>query len=100
MRERCQTAQAIAERGEVPELLTKATWRRDGAFSAQLCERAVDVMFKSAARGGTVRRAAAAARISRRACGERAHLDDVGAAGDDVRPRRARVALRQSDPLA
>ena len=25
---------------------TKATWRRDGAFSAELCERAVDVLFK------------------------------------------------------
>jgi 3-hydroxy-9,10-secoandrosta-1,3,5(10)-triene-9,17-dione monooxygenase len=46
MRGHCATAQAFAERGEVPDLPTKATWRRDGAFSAGLCERAVDVLFK------------------------------------------------------
>jgi 3-hydroxy-9,10-secoandrosta-1,3,5(10)-triene-9,17-dione monooxygenase len=46
MRDHCQTAQTLAERGEVPDLLLKATWRRDGAFSAELCERAVDVLFK------------------------------------------------------
>ena len=47
MREHCRTAQTLAERGEVPDLLIKATWRRDGAFSAELCERAVDVLFKT-----------------------------------------------------
>ncbi len=46
MRDHCQTAQTLAERGDVPDLLLKATWRRDGAFTAQLCERAVDVLFK------------------------------------------------------
>jgi 3-hydroxy-9,10-secoandrosta-1,3,5(10)-triene-9,17-dione monooxygenase len=46
MRRHCEAAQAIAERSEVPDLPTKATWRRDGAFSAGLCERAVDVLFK------------------------------------------------------
>ena len=38
-------AQTLAERGEVPDLLLKATWRRDGAFTAELCERAVDVQI-------------------------------------------------------
>jgi 3-hydroxy-9,10-secoandrosta-1,3,5(10)-triene-9,17-dione monooxygenase len=47
MRDHCQTAQTLAERGEVPDLSTKATWRRDGAFTAGLCERAVDVLFKT-----------------------------------------------------
>ncbi len=47
MRDHCHAAQALAERGEVPDLLAKATWRRDGAFSAGLCERAVDVLFKT-----------------------------------------------------
>src|SRR5438270_449193 len=51
MRDYCATAQAMAERDEVPDLLTKATWRRDGAFSAELCERAVDVLFKSGGGG-------------------------------------------------
>jgi len=46
MRRRCEEAQAIAERGEVPRMAIKAAWRRDGAFTAGLCERAVDVLFK------------------------------------------------------
>ena len=52
LRTDCEAAQAIAERGEVPDLATKATWRRDGAFAAQLCGRAVDVIFKSAGATG------------------------------------------------
>ena len=51
MRDHCQTAQALAERGEVPDLLTKVTWRRDGAFTAGLCERAVNVLFKTGGGG-------------------------------------------------
>jgi 3-hydroxy-9,10-secoandrosta-1,3,5(10)-triene-9,17-dione monooxygenase len=51
MRGHCEAAQAMAERDEVPDLLTKATWRRDGAFSAGLCERAVDVLFKAGGGG-------------------------------------------------
>ena len=35
----------------VPDLALKATWRRDGAFTAQLCERAVDVLFKTGGGG-------------------------------------------------
>jgi 3-hydroxy-9,10-secoandrosta-1,3,5(10)-triene-9,17-dione monooxygenase len=46
MRRHCQAAQDFAERGEVPDMMTKATWRRDGAFTAAMCERAVDVLFK------------------------------------------------------
>lgn len=51
MRGHCTSAQALADRGEVPDLLTKAAWRRDGAFSAGLCERAVDVLFKATGGG-------------------------------------------------
>ena len=46
MRAHCEEAQDFAERNEVPDLATKARWRRDGAFTAGLCERAVDVLFK------------------------------------------------------
>jgi 3-hydroxy-9,10-secoandrosta-1,3,5(10)-triene-9,17-dione monooxygenase len=46
MRTHCEEAQAFAERNEVPDLATKVKWRRDGAFTAGLCERAVDVLFK------------------------------------------------------
>ena len=48
MRRHCEAAQALAERGEVPDVMTKAAWRRDGAFTAGLCEHAVDVLFKCA----------------------------------------------------
>jgi 3-hydroxy-9,10-secoandrosta-1,3,5(10)-triene-9,17-dione monooxygenase len=51
MRDHCQTAQTLAERGEIPDLPLKATWRRDGAFTAALCERAVDVLFKTGGGG-------------------------------------------------
>jgi 3-hydroxy-9,10-secoandrosta-1,3,5(10)-triene-9,17-dione monooxygenase len=51
MRDHCLAAQALAGRGEVPNLLTKAIWRRDGAFAAGLCERAVDVLFKAGGGG-------------------------------------------------
>lgn len=46
MRVHCEEAQSIADRNEVPDLATKVRWRRDGAFTAGLCERAVDVLFK------------------------------------------------------
>jgi 3-hydroxy-9,10-secoandrosta-1,3,5(10)-triene-9,17-dione monooxygenase len=46
MRTHCEEAQSFAERNEVPDLATKVKWRRDGAFTAGLCERAVDVLFK------------------------------------------------------
>jgi 3-hydroxy-9,10-secoandrosta-1,3,5(10)-triene-9,17-dione monooxygenase len=52
LRESCIAAQAIAERNEAPDLMTKVTWRRDGAFAAQLCERAMDVIYKSAGATG------------------------------------------------
>jgi len=52
LRRGCHDAQAIAERREAPDIMTKATWRRDGAFAAQLCERAMDAVFKSAGATG------------------------------------------------
>jgi len=52
LRNDCNSAQALAECGQVPDLMTKATWRRDGAFAAQLCGRAMDVIFKSAGATG------------------------------------------------
>ncbi|MGZ5080981.1 MAG: acyl-CoA dehydrogenase family protein [Usitatibacter sp.] len=51
LRHHCIGAQAIAEKGEAPDLMTKATWRRDGAFSAQLCGRAVDIIFNASGAG-------------------------------------------------
>ena len=51
LRKSCMDAQAIAERGDAPDLLTKAAWRRDGAFAAQLAQRAMDIVFKGS--GGT-----------------------------------------------
>jgi len=51
LRHDCMAAQAIAERGDVPDMLTKAAWRRNGAFAAQLAQRAMDIVFKAS--GGT-----------------------------------------------
>ena len=52
LRTRCIEAQAIAGAGGVPDLGTKAAWRRDGAFAAQLCDRAMDAVFKTAGATG------------------------------------------------
>ena len=45
-------AEAIARAGAVPDLMTKATWRRDGAFAAQLAGRAMDTIFSVAGASG------------------------------------------------
>ncbi len=42
--------QGWAERDAEPDLATKVRWRRDGAFSTQLCVRAIDALY--AAGGG------------------------------------------------
>ena len=47
MLQRCDEAMAIAERGEVPSLDTKVAFRRDGAYAAKLCTRAVDLLFEA-----------------------------------------------------
>lgn len=52
LRNGCRQAEEIASRREAPDLMTKVTWRRDGAFAAQLCERAMDAIFKSAGATG------------------------------------------------
>lgn len=52
LRTDCRSAQAIAEAPGVPDLTAKATWRRNGAFAAQLCDRAMDAIFKTAGATG------------------------------------------------
>jgi 3-hydroxy-9,10-secoandrosta-1,3,5(10)-triene-9,17-dione monooxygenase len=52
LRAGCAQAQEIAERREAPDLVTKVTWRRDGAFAAQLCARAMDAIYKTAGATG------------------------------------------------
>src|SRR5215470_14480443 len=49
----CDEATQITESGVVPSLEQKASYRRDGAFAATLCTRAVDLLF-SATGGGAI----------------------------------------------
>jgi 3-hydroxy-9,10-secoandrosta-1,3,5(10)-triene-9,17-dione monooxygenase len=49
----CDEAMRITEAGVVPSLEQKARYRRDGAYAASLCTRAVDLLF-TAAGGGAV----------------------------------------------
>jgi 3-hydroxy-9,10-secoandrosta-1,3,5(10)-triene-9,17-dione monooxygenase len=49
----CDEATRITESGIVPTLEQKASYRRDGAFAASLCTRAVDLLF-SATGGGAI----------------------------------------------
>src|SRR6202035_3603332 len=46
----CDEAMRITEAGVVPSLEQRARYRRDGAFAATLCTKAVDLLF--AATGG------------------------------------------------
>lgn len=51
MRRNVADAMAIADAGEVPDALTKVRYRRDGAFSVQLCRQAVNTLFEGAGGG-------------------------------------------------
>ncbi len=52
MRSRCIEAMADAKRDHIPDMAAKTTFRRDGAFSVNLCTEAVSLLFAaSGARG-------------------------------------------------
>jgi 3-hydroxy-9,10-secoandrosta-1,3,5(10)-triene-9,17-dione monooxygenase len=52
MRGACIEAQKDAEAGRIPDMLTKTRYRRDGAFSVNMCTEAIDMLFAaSGARG-------------------------------------------------
>ncbi len=52
MRSTCIEAMAEARRGHIPDMATKTKYRRDGAFSVNLCTEAVSMLFAaSGARG-------------------------------------------------
>jgi 3-hydroxy-9,10-secoandrosta-1,3,5(10)-triene-9,17-dione monooxygenase len=52
MKHNCSEAQRIAVAGSVPSIEQKVRYRRDGAFSARLCTRAVDLVFEACGGGG------------------------------------------------
>jgi 3-hydroxy-9,10-secoandrosta-1,3,5(10)-triene-9,17-dione monooxygenase len=47
----CAEAQRIAEAGDVPDMLSKVRYRRDGAFAVSLCARAVDLLYEAGGGG-------------------------------------------------
>ena len=47
----CDEAMAIATSGRAFAMEDRARWRRDGAYGAQLCARAVDIVFAGAGGG-------------------------------------------------
>ncbi|HXY98548.1 MAG TPA: acyl-CoA dehydrogenase family protein [Stellaceae bacterium] len=49
----CEEATAFAEAGQMPPMEDKVRWRRDGAYAARLCGKAVDIIF-TAAGGGAI----------------------------------------------
>jgi 3-hydroxy-9,10-secoandrosta-1,3,5(10)-triene-9,17-dione monooxygenase len=52
----CDEAMRITEAGVVPSLEQKARYRRDGAYAATLCTRAVDLLFTASGGGGIYER--------------------------------------------
>jgi 3-hydroxy-9,10-secoandrosta-1,3,5(10)-triene-9,17-dione monooxygenase len=52
MRESCMRAMADARRGHIPDMVVKTRYRRDGAYSVNLCTETVSLLFSaSGARG-------------------------------------------------
>jgi 3-hydroxy-9,10-secoandrosta-1,3,5(10)-triene-9,17-dione monooxygenase len=51
MRGICIEATADAERGAIPDLLTKTRYRRDGAFAVNMCTEAVTLLFGASGAG-------------------------------------------------
>ena len=49
---RCDEVMGLAESGQVPSLDTKVALRRDGAYAARLCTRAVDLLFEASGGDG------------------------------------------------
>jgi 3-hydroxy-9,10-secoandrosta-1,3,5(10)-triene-9,17-dione monooxygenase len=47
----CDEATRIVEQGSVPSLEQRARYRRDGAYAATMCTRAVDVLFRATGGG-------------------------------------------------
>jgi 3-hydroxy-9,10-secoandrosta-1,3,5(10)-triene-9,17-dione monooxygenase len=47
----CDEATRIVEDGRIPSLQERARYRRDGAYAATLCTRAVDVLFQATGGG-------------------------------------------------
>jgi 3-hydroxy-9,10-secoandrosta-1,3,5(10)-triene-9,17-dione monooxygenase len=52
MRADCELSMQIAERNEVPDIETKAKFRRNGAFTATLCVEAVNKLYQASGGGG------------------------------------------------
>lgn len=48
----CDKSMEIAQRGEAPDLETKAKFRRNGAYSANLCVEAVNTLYQASGGGG------------------------------------------------
>jgi 3-hydroxy-9,10-secoandrosta-1,3,5(10)-triene-9,17-dione monooxygenase len=47
----CDEATRIVDKGEIPSLDQRARYRRDGAYAATLCTKAVDVLFQATGGG-------------------------------------------------
>ena len=47
----CDEATRIVAEGKVPSLEQRARYRRDGAYAATLCTRAVDALFRATGGG-------------------------------------------------
>jgi len=69
----CAEATALAETARAPDLIDRARWRRDGAYAAQLCARAVDIVFAGAG-GGAIHEAHPLQRALRDVHAANAHI--------------------------
>ena len=88
----CAEVQRLAEQRQVPDMLSKVRYRRDGAFSVSLCARAVDLLYEASG-GSAIYLRSRLQRAFRDIHAVRAH---VGFSTDSAGSAYGRVALGQS----
>ncbi len=96
----CDEATRMTAKGAVPDTADKARWRRDGAYAAGICTKAVELIFTASGGAGDLSRQADPARLPRRPRRERALCAELGRERHPLGPRRPRPLARHTDALS
>ena len=96
----CDEATRIIAEGAVPSIEEKARWRRDGAYAAGMCTRAVDLIFTAVGRRRDLSRRADSACLPRHSCGQCPLRAELGRQRHLVGPGRAGIAAGRADTLS
>ena len=99
MRSACLEAMEECTARQIPDMATKTRYRRDGAYSVNLCTEAVSMLFAASGARGLVHDGRVAAAVSRCACNQFASRIQFRCGRDQLRPCGAWPAVRKSDAV-